>query len=207
MDEEVLVVTSGLLHRLGHFCGFSTRTDDYLGELLSSANQQFLPRSRAEDDPNFKQLIPYVVLRWKDQLYCYARGSQGTEARLHAKLSFGIGGHVCRQDGVTGDAYRAGFERELAEEVAIDSKYRERIVGLVHDDRTPVGAVHLGIVHVLDLEQPAVRHRDPALADASFRPLREIAALRSRFESWSSLVLDHLLKEALPAREIEGGIS
>lgn len=195
MDEEVLVVPTALYHRLGYFCGFRSNADDYLPEILHVSNQQFLPRSRVEDDPSFKQLIPYVVLRCHDQLYCYARGSKGTEQRLHAKISFGIGGHICRQDTAGGqDAYRVGFERELQEEVAIDSAYEERIVGLVHDDSTPVGAVHLGIVHVIDLEKPAVRPVDPALAQARFHTLEEVNEFRDRLESWSAFVLEHLLQ-------------
>lgn len=193
MDEEVLVVSANVLHNVGYFRGFCTDHEKYLAVLMDPSVQDFLPRSLAEQDPSFKQLIPYVVLRSGDLIYCYSRGTQGTENRLHDKLSIGIGGHVCRQDGALGEqAYRKGLERELEEEVAIDSPFQEKLLGLVHDDRTPVGEVHLGIVHVLELEQPAVRNLDASLTGAEFRPLEEVRASRDRLESWSEFVLDHL---------------
>jgi predicted NUDIX family phosphoesterase len=194
MDEEVLVFPSRLLGELGSFCGFSDRVDHYLPTLLDPAHLSFLPRSQAENDPTHKQLIPYVVLRCGEQVFCYTRGKRGSENRLHNLWSLGVGGHVAREDGVAGRAaYDVGYARELAEEVHIETTYEDRIIGLVHDDRTPVGAVHFGIVHVVDLAAPAVRHRDLALAEARFRSLDEVQQEKDRFESWSALVIEHAL--------------
>lgn len=193
MDEEVLVYPSYLLDELGHFCGYSDRIDHYLPTLLDPVNLRYMPRSVAENDPSFKQLIPYVVIRCGDQVYCYTRGKRGSETRLHDLWSLGVGGHIAREDGEVGRAaYDVGYARELAEEVEITSEYDDRIVGLVHDDRTPVGAVHFGIVHRLDLEQPLVKHRDPALAEAKFRSLHEIHRDIDRFESWSAIVIENM---------------
>ena len=194
MDEEVLVFPARLLDELGPFTGFCPRVEDYLPTLLAPANLSYLPRSRAEDDPSFKQLVPYVALRCGDAVYCYERGGQGTETRLHRLLSLGVGGHICREDGARGQtAYETGFARELDEEVHIDTTYTGQIVGLVYDPGTPVGQVHFGIVHLLDLAEPRVTYRDPALADARFRPMDQIRSLRDRFESWSALVIENVL--------------
>ena len=123
--------------------------------------------TQAEDDPSYKQLVPYVVLKSRDQVYCYERGAKGTESRLHRLLSIGVGGHICKEDGQEGRvAYEAGFARELAEEVEIGTTYHGRIAGLVHDDSTPVGSVHFGVVHVLELAEPHVR---PALGPLLLR--------------------------------------
>ena len=48
-----------------------------------------------------------------------------------------------------------------------------RLVGLINDDSTPVGSVHLGVVHVLELERPEVRPREDGLAEAEFVPIAD----------------------------------
>jgi predicted NUDIX family phosphoesterase len=191
-DEHVLVVPAAALDRLGPFRGF--RPDpDRLADLLDPARLEFRPRSAVETDPSVKQLIPYVVFRCGDDVFHYTRGAGGGEARLRAKRSVGVGGHISAADAAgADDPYRAGMLRELAEEVEVDSPYAERVLGLVYDPSTPVGEVHLGVVHLLTLDRPAVRPRETALADAGFAPLGELWARRAAFETWSQLVLGAL---------------
>lgn len=86
--------------------------------------------------------------------------------------------------------------RELAEEVAIDAEYDQRCVGLINDDETPVGQVHLGVVHLCDVRRPAVRPREADILDAGFRPVAEILAELDRFESWSQIVVKALFAGA-----------
>ena len=82
-----------------------------------------------------------------------------------------------------------GLLRELAEEVVIDTNFRDRCVGLINDDETPVGQVHLGVVHIYDVEEPAVRPREADILDAGFRPVAEILAELDGFESWSQIAM------------------
>lgn len=197
MDEQVLVIPTATLGEQAAFLGFRPIDATTLTSLWNLPGWNFLPRSRAETDPSHKQIVPYLVLRAGDRLFWYQRGSKGTETRLHRLGSIGIGGHVVAEDGPAGQgAYEAGRDRELAEEVAPNCRYREQVIGLVHDDRTPVGAVHLGVVHLLDLESDSVTPIDPALADARFRPLSELVRERDQLESWSAFVLDHLAERA-----------
>ena len=108
-----------------------------------------------EHDPAFKQLIPYAVLKWRDQVFNYLRGGGGGEARLRALRSIGVGGHISSADGHPSEAsYRQALLRELMEEVDLQSAYQERCIGLINDDSAPVGQVHLGIVHVFELAEP-----------------------------------------------------
>src|SRR5882757_8613823 len=114
--EWVLVVPTEIFHRLGLFQGFSPEVERYLPRLLDPAHLRYLPRPEAENDPSFKQLIPYVVLRHGEQLFHYTRGKAGSEARLRTLRSVGIGGHICREDGdLSPAAYRAGMRREVEE--------------------------------------------------------------------------------------------
>ena len=192
-EERVLVVPTPVFHSLGLFHGFTPEVQRYLPALLDAAHLRYLRRGDAETDPTFKQLIPYVVLRWRDRVFHYTRGAAGGEARLRARRSIGIGGHVSAEDGTPdATAYTNGMLREVAEEVIVDSAYAERTVGLINDDRTPVGQVHLGIVHVFELDEPRVERRDDALAEVGFATLTDLRARRDEFETWSQFVLDAL---------------
>lgn len=126
-------------------------------------------------------------------MFHYRRGKAGTETRLTALRSVGIGGHVSDADAVGGDdPYHNGLFREVAEEVAIACGYDDRFLGFINDDTTPVGAVHLGVVHLFELESEAAEPREDALAGAGWAPLAELREARHEFETWSQFVLDEL---------------
>src|SRR5947209_13308717 len=185
-DEEVLVVPTERLAAAGNFHGFRPFREDVRRLLLDPAHLSYRPRAEVETDPSFKQLIPYVVLRCASELFHYTRGASGTETRLRALRSIGIGGHISREDGPpAADPYRAGMLRELNEEVEIQGPWTEQPFGFIYDGRTPVGEVHVGIVHLIELEEPLVWPREAAIDDVGFAPLRDLLRKRDEFESWS----------------------
>jgi predicted NUDIX family phosphoesterase len=192
-SERVLVVPSAELDRLGRFQGYSSEADRYLSALLVPDLATFRPRSEVEDDPSLKQILPYVVFRSAGAVYCYTRGKSGGEARLRRRRSLGVGGHVSEDDAGgrgTLDAYEMALRRELDEEVEIASPGTLRRVGLINDDATPVGRVHLGVVHVYDLDRPAVTPREDALAEPGFVALQDLRAGWDEFETWSQICID-----------------
>jgi predicted NUDIX family phosphoesterase len=189
-DELVLAVPRPVLEACGTFHGFTPDAERYLPRLLDPAALLFLPRRQAEDDPAFKQLIPYAVLRCGGLVFHYRRGKAGTEARLRALRSIGVGGHIDAADADAGDPYLAGLFRELAEEVDVGAGWSQRCVGLINDDRTPVGAVHLGVVHLFDLQEPRARRREAALEGDGFAPLDELRRDLAAFETWSQFLLE-----------------
>ncbi len=196
LSERVLVVPSSEFDRLGRFQGFSPEVDRYLDALLAPDIPTFRPRSEVEDDRDFKQIIPYVVFRSGDQVFSYARGKAGTEARLRKLRSIGVGGHVAEQDAegrATRDAYEVALRRELAEEVAIMTPGRLSTVGLINDDSNPVGEVHIGVVHLYDLDRPEVASLEDALADPYFLTINELIARYGELETWSQIVIDAVL--------------
>ena len=83
--------------------------------------------------------------------------------------------------------------RELEEEVELSTSYDERCLGFINDDRTPVGQVHLGIVHRFTLREPKVQRRESALTEAGFAPIRDLWLRRDEFETWSQFVLEELV--------------
>jgi predicted NUDIX family phosphoesterase len=190
--ERVLGVPTARLREAGLFQGFRPFDAGLFAFLLDPAHLEYRSRGEAESDPTFKQLIPYVVLRCGDLLFQYTRGQAGTETRLRALRSVGIGGHISAKDSTAADPYRAGMLRELAEEVDVRSAYHERRFGLINDDATPVGTVHLGVVHLLELDAPNVTPREAGIAAAGFAPIAELRKRGGEFESWSRLVLEAL---------------
>jgi predicted NUDIX family phosphoesterase len=190
--ERVLVIPTTVFHQAGVFQGFTPRVEHYLPPLLDGRHLSYRPRAEVETDPTFKQIVPYVILRCADHLFHYTRGKRGTETRLQALRSIGVGGHINADDRNLFDSpYREAMFREVAEEVDIQSPYQERCIGLLNDESTAVGQVHLGIVHVFDLEEPKVRRREQALTRAGFAPLKELLEQREEFESWSRFVLEN----------------
>jgi len=200
--EHVLVVPTALFHRLGHFQGFAADAPRYLDELLKPGHISYRPRGQMEEDPSFKQLIPYCVFRHTDAagrqtVFAYTRGKGQGEGRLRSKRSVGIGGHISSDDHQAGtdNVYLEGLRRELAEEVFIDTAYTQQCVGLINDDETPVGQVHLGVVHLFDVDEPAVRPRESELIECGFQPIEELLANLSGFETWSQICLRALFGE------------
>jgi predicted NUDIX family phosphoesterase len=195
LSERVLVVPAAEFDRLGRFQGFSVDADRYLNALLVPDLARFRPRSEVEDDPSFKQIIPYVIFRSGGLVFTYTRGKTGGESRLRKLRSLGVGGHVAEADAEgrgTIEAYEMALLRELDEEVEIRSPGTIRKLGLINDDANPVGLVHLGVVHLYELDRPEVTPLEDALADPEFVPTTDLPGLRDRFETWSQFCIDAL---------------
>jgi predicted NUDIX family phosphoesterase len=195
-DENVLVVRRSLFDELGSFHGLNFEPEKYLPAILSRGNNFFLPRGQAENDPSHKQIIPYALITHGDTVLHYVRGKKAGERRLVAKGSIGIGGHMNDTDeslfAWDEHAYRAGVEREVNEEIKIDSPFQDRIVALLNDDTTEVGRVHLGIVHVFRLAEPKVQKREAMITNLTFLDRTQLTAIRDNLETWSQLCVDSL---------------
>ncbi|MDP0492369.1 MAG: hypothetical protein Q7Q71_15080 [Verrucomicrobiota bacterium JB023] len=189
--EQILVVPRALFDELGAFEGFCADADRYLQALLDPGNNFFMDRAVAEEDPSHKQLIPYCLFHYQGALLHYTRGKSSGESRLHAKGSVGIGGHINPVDAGEehlGEAtYYAAVEREIAEELTIDGGHSNRIIGLINDDSNNVGKVHLGIVHLFDLDSADVSSNEDALANLAFQSReRLLGELLPHLETWSA---------------------
>lgn len=197
-EEQILVVPETVITAIGPLEGFSREVDRFLGPILASDQLSFRPRGQMESDPSFKQLIPYVILQHTDaagtiRVFTYTRGSGQGERRLHARRSIGIGGHISEADAAGGsDPYLTGMQRELAEEVTIRCEYSERRVGLIYDSTTEVGRVHLGVVHILELEEQRVEPNEEDISDTEFITLDALRAEYDSLEVWSRLCVDSL---------------
>jgi len=196
-EENVFGFKRAILDELGSFQGFSREVARYLPPILDPKNNGFRPRSLAENDPSFKQVIPYVVITDGEKLLHYVRGKKSGEKRLVAKGSIGIGGHINDDDrglfsANPGDFYRIAVEREVGEEIQVEGDFDSEIIGLINDDSTEVGSVHFGVVHLLWREPAQVIKKEQIITQMEFLPISELVSKKDTLETWSSLCLEPL---------------
>src|SRR5207342_2597924 len=150
---------------------------------------RYAPRDKMEVDPAFKQVIPYLVLRDDDRFFLMQRTTAGADARLHGRYSIGVGGHLNPGDG----GLLGGRRREWAEELVADFVPDFRLVGLLNDDTTPVGRVHLGAVYVADAAGRPVAIREVDKLNGRFVEAPDVAAVSDGLETWSRLAFEFLV--------------
>ena len=188
--EQVLVLPRDRVPGGCDFTGIRA-ADDAALEILRHAvrkSSQYLPRPSAEVDPDYKQLIPYVVVRQGTSLFLMERTSAGGDARLHGKASIGVGGHLNPVDRGE-DPLMGGLRREWSEELIAEFEPEFRLIGFLNDDSNPVGAVHLGVVFTVDADGHAVTVREHDKLTGRFATPNEIMAAWDRLETWSQLTL------------------
>ena len=199
-DENVLVFPRVLFEQLGVFQGFNSDVNRYLPTILDIKNHDFMPRAQAETNPDFKQIIPYVVITDGKSILHYVRGKKAGEQRLVAKGSVGIGGHINNEDYKESllaftfgkQAFQDAVEREVREELSIQGALDAKPIGLINDDSTEVGRVHFGVVHVLFCTPDKVKKNEQVITQVEFIPIEELKAKRDQMETWSQLCLDNI---------------
>ncbi len=205
-EEQVLVIERKVIEQVGMFEGLAFDVDRYLERIFVPSVPRFIPRSQAEHDPSFKQIIPYVIMAYEGKFLNYVRGPRAGEKRLVAKRSIGIGGHINPVDADNSplfafryDNYLKAVDREVAEEVTVRTGHTNDIVALLNDDSNEVGQVHLGIVHFWELDEPNVEKKEQMITQMSFMTPEELRQVRDSLETWSQKCLDGLDKIATKA--------
>lgn len=196
--EQVLVAPREAFEAVGAFHGVRKNPEDYLRAFLKPGIARYMDRDLAEDSPAFKQIIAYAIFRHAGRILAYARTPKGGEARLHNKMSIGIGGHINPVDGLTDSlsTYLAGMEREIREEITFSGTATQRLYAVINDDSNEVGSVHLGIVHLFEPDSAEVAPNEKALAELGWHSLEELAGpLYERLETWSAICVDALKAE------------
>lgn len=205
MSEQVLVVPRGVLlgaeepsaeghgrlRRGGFLPGDGER---YLAAVAREG--RFVEREPAEHDPGLKQIIPYALLVQDERVFLLERSAAGGEKRLHRKVSLGVGGHVNPPDQVAAggsetdarEAVGRALERELHEELVIETEYRAGVVGVINDDSNPVGRVHFGIVYRVVVDSPRVRVREGEVLRGEWVSGGDLWRHREAMETWSQII-------------------
>jgi predicted NUDIX family phosphoesterase len=149
---------------------------------------RYEPRPAMERDPAFKQIIPYLVVRDGPRYFLMRRTKAGADERLHERWSIGVGGHLNPGDG----GLDRGLQREWQEELHADFVPEFHLVGLLNDDTTDVGRVHLGAVYAADVGGRPVEIRETDKLTGAFVDPAEVAAVADRLETWSRLAFEFL---------------
>jgi predicted NUDIX family phosphoesterase len=185
MTEQVMVVERATIAPYLVERGLVTDHTDAILDAIADRHF-FLDRPTAETSPQYKQIIPYVLIRRGGSWFLLQRTRQQTEARLHDKLSLGIGGHINPD---TPDLID-GLQKELEEEVGVDGDYELTFAGILNDDTTEVGSVHLGAVFVLEVLSGDVVVRETDKMTGRWIATGDLAPLRDRMETWTEIVYD-----------------
>lgn len=152
--------------------------------------QKFNPRSLMEENPGYKQIIPYLVFKHQDNYFLMQRAATASEKRLQNKFSIGIGGHI-RQEDIGQDSIIDWAWREFYEEVHYNGDITTNLLGIINDDSNAVGQVHLGIVFLLHGNSDHITVKSE-LKSGHLASLDECMLHYERLENWSKFVIDHL---------------
>src|SRR3954470_13515356 len=175
----------------------STKLQQCLDFILT--NHSFRSRAIVEEDNSFKQIIPYVLVRHDSRYLLTRRTNRQTEKRLHGKYSIGIGGHINDTETLASgkNVLEAGLERELEEEIHLHGPRKSlELAGIISDDSTPVGEVHLGLVFVLQTGSGDFTVNEPDLMTAEWANVDTLRAVSQQMETWSQIALENVVLAA-----------
>lgn len=158
-----------------------------------TTHQEYIPRSLAEYDPTYKQIIPYLVFTHDNKYFLMQRRSTASETRLRNKFSLGIGGHVRQEDVTASTTIFDWARREFAEEIDYQDNFTIEPLGLLNDDTNEVGRVHIGLVLLVHGTTPNIAIKSELKSGI----LADYATCKAHFddlEQWSQLVFEYLTK-------------
>ena len=193
--EKVLVLKRSDLK------GYLPRRDVFLGDVADVVDMiegrgTYMERRECESDPDWKQLIPYIALVYKDQVFTYRRLSAGGEERLHNLVSIGVGGHVNHLHDDATVNWHMNIAREVHEELHLKTPYSLHPYGVLNEDITDVCRVHLGLVYVARVEDPdAVSVREVRELEGAWYSMEALSDLEPFMEEWSKILLGSMKGE------------
>lgn len=199
LDELVFAIPTNKLWKLLSYkeIGLIKGNRDILNRIVQ--NGLFKKRSELEEDPSFKQIIPYAIISNKESFYLFRRKSGQREKRLHNKLHLGVGGHM--NPGRSNEANEQylinELKRELFEEVRLlNTCLIEDIefIGFINDDTISVSRVHIGLLYNIHLSNRdiAINERDKMTADWIDRT--DLVEYYEEMETWTKIAFDYHVK-------------
>ena len=192
-QEKVLVVATTTLFEENTTTGLiEGNFDSYAQKIVS--NSLFLERNLAEQDPTYKQIIPYLVFMFQDKVFMMQRRATAGEQRLKNKRTLGIGGHIRAEDFNLGASIIDWAQREFEEEVSYSGKVTFKPLGIINENTTPVDAVHAGFVYLLEGDSANIKVKEE-LKTGELVSLDICKEKYNEFERWSQLIIDHLCSQ------------
>jgi len=190
-DEQIVVVKRSTLFPHEAWHGINNNHLEMVLQLIGD-HKEFQPRGPMEEDPTYKQIIPYLIFRTGNRYFIMQRRSSASEQRLKNKFTLGIGGHMRAEDMSTGSSLFDWARREFNEEVSYQGSLTITPLGIINDDSNPVGQVHLGIALLVEGTSADISVKSE-LKEGFLVTLEECAAYYDAMESWSQMVYDLLV--------------
>jgi len=189
-DTEVFVVSNEVTKDFTTFMRLD-KANKY-SDIFNSLGK-FIPRYDAELNFNYRQIIPYCLIKCGDN-YFITRRLEG-DARLTGKYSLGIGGHLEKIDGANNNYIISGMMRELNEEISIKSKIKSiDMIGMICSNNTEVDKVHLALVYVVEMDGLDVSVKETEILIGDWISTDELINFDGELESWSKIAIDEFIK-------------
>ncbi len=192
LKEEILIISNQALSKFDYFNGLNIYENNQIFSFLIENTQEMI-RSKAETDTNFKQIIPYLVFEFDKKYFLMQRRSTSSEQRLSNKFTLGIGGHLRKSDMKNNDFCDAAM-REFHEEVNYNGQLDCKIIGILNDDSTDVGKVHIGIF-ILAKGNSDLIFIKSEMKNGKLLSLSQCIEKYDQMESWSQFIIDYLIKQ------------
>ena len=189
-EENILVVKRATLLKDNPWTGIKSVCFDDLAQTIQT-NKEFHPRGLMEENPEYKQIIPYMIFEFDNNYFLMQRDAKSNEQRLANRYTFGIGGHV-RQEDLKNNSIIDWAQREFYEEINYNDPFSIEPIGLLNDDSNAVGQVHVGLVLLIKGTSNAISIKSE-LTNGKLIPLEEAMHFYKDMETWSQMVLMHLL--------------
>lgn len=191
-NEQVLVVPRSVIPDGVLNASKVHRITDGEVKRMCDIYHDYIDRDKAENDPAFKQVIPYIVIMDKDRQHVAIYNRNGTEGRLHGKWSLGVGGHINPMPEARHDfeiSLLLNMKRELDEEFKSRPQDDEIYFwGTINYDTDDVGQVHLGVVYWIQTEHPELYIPGEELH--CFQWIQKAHLKPEEFEIWSQMVIE-----------------
>lgn len=209
-NEYVLSFSSSIIDEIGSFQGLNFNYAPYIDTIFSHESTKYRLRSEIETDFALKQVIPYVIMAHEGNILFYVRGKRSGEKRLISKGSIGIGGHISIEDDQMNalfaadrsfDAYSNAVNREVREELHVNSEFDDCIVAVLNDDTNDVGRVHFGVVHLWELKSDAVKKREQQITEMGFYDPETLVRKIGQLENWSALCVENIAQIFAAAKQ------
>lgn len=187
--ERILVVKRSELFQKPAWTGIkSVDFDAYLK--LIQTKQEFMPRNLAEENFDYKQIIPYLIFQHQDTYFLMQRKAGSSEQRLANKYSLGIGGHL-REEDMDGATLFDWARREFDEEINYSGNLEITPLGILNDDSNDVGKVHVGFVFLLKGDSADISIKSE-LQSGQLLTTEQCQEKYDAMETWSQLVFDFI---------------
>ena len=199
MDELVFAIPTVELWDLLTYKeqGLIHGNSDVLNRIVQ--NGLFRKRNELEEDPSFKQIIPYAIISCKESFYLFKRTSMQTEKRLHNQMTLGVGGHMNPSNFMDSKKQYLidELKREFFEEVKLlNACIIEDIefIGFINDDTISVGRVHIGLLYNIQVSNKSIYINETDKMTADWVKKQDLAEFYEGMETWTKIIFDHYLK-------------